>query len=174
MNKISRILFIIDFEGVINLYGKPAPYAKEFLDFIEKNKLPSFILSNSTLKTSKDVRSFLQGNDLSTNIPNMTAADAALKYVKNNYKRVSVYCIDKVKKEFEKYSVDNNPQAVIVGDIIDSWSVEILNEIFLKVQNGADLIAMHMNRYWSPEENKLMLDAGSFIPAIEYATEKKS
>jgi hypothetical protein len=49
----------------------------------------------------------------------MTAVDAALKYVKNNYKRISVYCIDKVKKKFEKYIVDNNPQAVIAGDMID-------------------------------------------------------
>ena len=174
MNQNLPIPFLIDFDGVLNLYGKPAPHAKEFLEFLENNKIPSFILSNSTLKTSRDVMDFLRSHSLSFNIPAMTAADAALRYVENNYERVSVFCIDNVKKEFEKLIDDDNPQAVVVGDMVDGWSVEILNEIFLKVHKGADVVAMHMNRYWSPEENKFVLDAGSFISAIEYATEKKA
>ena len=174
MNMSSPIPILIDFDGVINLYGKPAPYTKEFLDFLVEQKLSSFILSNSTLKTSEDVRNFLRENNLPANMPIMTASDAALKYVENNYKRVSVYCVDKVKEEFKNYIDDNIPQAVIVGDMADNWSVEIINEIFLKVHNGADLVAMHMNKYWSPEKNKLLLDAGSFISAIEYAASKKA
>lgn len=166
--------FLIDFDGVINLYSNPAPHSKEFLDFIAKYNLPAFILSNSTLRTAKDVKDFLEKHDLYTNIPMMTAADAAFKYVENNYKRISVYCVENVKKEFEKYLDNKNPQAVVVGDLVEGWSVEILNEIFLKVKNGADLIAMHMNRYWSPQKDKYLLDAGSFISAIEYATEKKA
>ena len=174
MSKNPLIPFLIDFDGVINLHGKPAPFAKEFLEFLRKNKIPSFIISNSTLKTSKDVKNFLQENNLSFSIPIMTAADASLNYVEKNYERVLVYCVDKVKKEFEKYIDDNNPQAVIVGDMVNEWSVEIINEIFRKVNDGADLVAMHMNKYWSPEENKILLDAGSFISAIEYATSKKA
>ena len=174
MNKSLPIPFLIDFDGVINLYGKPAPYAGEFLNYLKKYKIPSFILSNSTLRTQKDIKDFLLKNHLYNDIPVMTAADAALIYVKKNYERVSVYCVDNVKQEFEKYIDDTNSQAVIVGDMADSWSIEILNEIFLKVHNGADLIAMHMNRYWAPQKDKLVLDAGSFISAIEYATEKKA
>lgn len=166
--------FLVDFDGVINLYGKPAPYAKEFLDFIVKHNLPAFIFSNSTLRTAKDIKYYLLKNHLPENIPIMTAADAALNFIKKNYKRVSVYCVENVKKEFEIFIDDSNPEAVIVGDLADDWSVEIMNEIFLKIHNGAELIAMHMNRYWSPEENKIILDAGSFISAIEYAAEKKA
>lgn len=174
MDKNLPIPFLIDFDGVINLYGKPAPYAVEFLNFLEKYKLPAFILSNSTLRTYKDIKDFLFMHNLPDEISIMTAVDATLKYVEKNYERVSVYCVDKVKKEFRKFIDDNNPQAVVVGDMTNNWSVEILNEIFSKVHNGADLIAMHMNKYWSPEANKILLDAGSFISAIEYATEKKA
>lgn len=174
MNAMPKTPLLIDFDGVINLYGKLTPFAKEFFNFLEEEKIPAFILSNSTLKTSSEVRNFLLKNNLPSKIPIMTAADAALKYVENNYERVSVYCADKVKKKFEKFLDEKNPQAVVIGDLADKWSVEILNEIFLKVHNGADLVAMHMNRYWSPEENKVMLDAGSFISTIEYATEKKA
>ncbi len=174
MNKNLPIPLLIDFDGVINLYGKSAPFAKEFFDFLEKNNLLAFILSNSTLRTSKDVKDFLEMHNLYTDLPIMTAADAALKYVEKKYERVLVYCVDNVKKEFEKYIDDINPQAVIIGDMADGWSIETLNEIFLKVKNGADIVAMHMNRYWSPEENKIVLDAGSYISAIEYATGKTS
>jgi HAD superfamily hydrolase (TIGR01458 family) len=174
MNKSFPIPFLIDFDGVINLYGKPAPHAKEFLEFLEDSQIPSFILSNSTLKTSRDVKDFLRVHNLPFNIPTMTAADATLKYVEKNYEKVLVYCADNVKKEFENFIDYDNPQAVVVSDMVDGWSIKILNEIFLKVHKGADIVAMHMNRYWSPEENKFVLDAGSFITAIEYATEKKS
>ena len=166
--------FLIDFDGVINLYNEPAPSAKIFFDFIERHNLPAFILSNSTLRTSKDVKIFLEKFGLPTKIPIMTAADAALKYVEKNYERISVYCVNTVKKEFEKFLDDKNPQAVVVGDLVDGWSIEVLNEIFLKVKNGADLVAMHINRYWSPEKDKYVLDAGSYISAIEYATNKKA
>lgn len=174
MNKISSTPLLIDFDGVINLYGKPSPYSKDFFNLLEKFNIPAFILSNSTLKTAKDVGNFLQSHGLHTDIPIMTAADATLKYVEKNYQRVSVYCVDNVKKEFEKFIDDNNPQAVVIGDMADGWSVEVLNNIFLKVHKGADMVAMHLNRYWSPQENKYVLDAGSYISAIEYATEKKA
>ncbi len=174
MSTIYPIPLLIDFDGVINLYGKPSSYSKDFFNLLEKFNIPAFILSNSTLKTAKDVKEFLLKHDLHTNIPIMTAADATLKYVEKNYQRVSVFCVDNVKKEFEKFIDVNNPQAVVIGDMADGWSVEILNNIFLKVHNGADIVAMHMNRYWSPQENKFVLDAGSYISAIEYATEKKA
>lgn len=174
MSKTISTPLLIDFDGVINLYGKPSPYSKDFFNLLEKFNIPAFILSNSTLKTAKDVGNFLQSHDLHTNIPIMTAADATLKYVEKNYQRVSVYCVNNVKKEFEKFIDDNNPQAVVIGDMADGWSVEVLNDIFLKALNGADIVAMHVNRYWSPQENKYVLDAGSYISAIEYATEKKA
>lgn len=173
-SKKEKTPFLIDFDGVINLYGNPAPYSKEFFGFLRDQQIPSFILSNSTLKTADDIKDFLVRNQLPSDIPIMTAVDAALKYVEKNYKKVSVYCVENVKKEFHKFIDDVYPEAVVIGDLVDGWSVDILNEIFLKVYNGADLVAMHMNRYWSPEENKKVLDVGSFISAIEYATSKKS
>lgn len=170
----ARIPLLIDFDGVINLYGKLAPYSKNFFEFLQKNNVPACILSNSTLRTSQDIKHFFEGHDLHVEIPIITAADATLKFVEKNYKKISVYCVENVKKIFEKYIDNKDPQAVIIGDLADGWSIEILNEIFLKVLNGADIVAMHLNKYWSPQINKYVLDAGSYISAIEYATEKKA
>jgi ribonucleotide monophosphatase NagD (HAD superfamily) len=48
-----------------------------------------------------------------------------------------------------------------------------MNEIFNKVFNGADLVAMHKNKYWNPS-GKLEIDAGAFVAGIEFATSKEA
>ena len=50
----------------------------------------------------------------------------------------------------------------------------VMNEIFQKVFNGADIIAMQKNRYWYPQGGDLSLDAGAFIKAIEYGSAKEA
>lgn len=165
---------LIDFDGVIKLGDKPAPETKEFFEFIKKKNIPAFVISNSTLRTSKDIKEFFEKNNIEFNIPAMTAAEVTLSYVKENYKRVKVYCVENIKNLFEDFIVDYKPEAVVVGDLIDKWSYEVLNEIFRDVFAGADLIAMQKNRYWKPDGKTLCLDAGSFISAIEYATGKQA
>ena len=49
-----------------------------------------------------------------------------------------------------------------------------MNDIFRKVFEGADIIAMQMNRFWYPRGGELSLDAGAFIKAIEYGSGKKA
>ncbi len=85
-----------------------------------------------------------------------------------------MYSIESIKKIFADLLVDENPEAVIVGDLVDGWSYDILNEIFRDVYSGADLIAMQKNKFWKPDGKTLCLDAGSFIKAIEYATSKEA
>lgn len=170
---MNPIPLLIDFDGVLKLGDKPAPDIKEFLNFINKKNIPAFVISNSTLKTSADIKDFFEKNNFEFNIPSMTASDAALKYVSENYRRVKVYCTDKIKNLFKEYLVEENPEAVVIGDLADEWSYEILNEIFRDVYNGADLIAMQKNKFWKPDGKTLCLDAGSFITAIEYATGKE-
>jgi HAD superfamily hydrolase (TIGR01450 family) len=166
--------FLINFDGVINLCGKLAPHSKEFFEFIENHKLRAFLISNSTLKTSNDIKNFLHQNNLTLNIPIVTPTDLALKYIQDKYQRVAVYCTANVKKVFRKYIDDSNPQAIIIGNLSNNWSIQTLNEIFLKIHNGADLIALQMSSYWLPQDNQLLLDSGSYISAIEYATSKKA
>ncbi len=170
----TSIPVLIDFDGIIRIGTKPAPEAKQFLQYLSNQKIPSYIISNSTLKTGKDLRDFLKENRIDFEISAMTSVDAVLNYVKNNYKKISVYCEEKIRENFNEFIDDENPEAVIVGDLGDKWNYEILNDIFRKVYNGADIIAMQKNKFWKPDGINLSLDAGAFISAIEYATNKKA
>lgn len=164
---------LIDFDGVIKIGNELAPDAKDFFEFIDRNKIPACILSNSTLRTSELMKNFLGERGLQLNIPAFTAFDVTLEFVRKHYNKVKVYCRDYLLYHFESMIDNQNPEAVVIGDIGNRWNYETLNEIFNYVMNGAEIIAMHKNKFWQPE-GKLILDAGAFITAIEFATGKQS
>ena len=170
---MNKILLLIDFDGVVKLGNSPAPDAKAFFNFINKNKIPACILSNSTLRTGELIKEFFVSNGINLQIPALTAFDATLTYVKKNYKKVQVYCRDYLKHHFEGMIDEDNPEAVIIGDIEDKWTYQIMNDIFKKVFNGTDLIAMHKNKYWNPS-GELLIDAGAFITGIEFSSGKEA
>ena len=170
---MNKLPILIDFDGVIRLVDNPAPDASIFLRFLSESNIPSYIISNSTLKTGKGITQYLIDNNLPSEIQAMTATDATLHYVKEHYKKVSVYCVDEIKQLFNDYIDDENAEAIIIGDNGEEWNFQMMNEIFNKVYNGAEFIAMHKNKFWYPD-GKLSLDAGSFINAIEYASGKEA
>ena len=165
---------LIDLDGVLRLGKTIAPFMDEFLSFIKSTDLKACILSNSTLSTASDVKTFFKQNGINLEIPVMTASEAAAVYCRMHFKKVSVFCAENVKSNFEDMIDDDNPEAVVIGDYGRNWDFETLNEIFKKVLAGADLIAMQKNRYWKTAEDGLLLDAGSFVAAIEYATQKEA
>jgi HAD superfamily hydrolase (TIGR01458 family) len=170
--KISLPL-LIDFDGVIKLANKPAPGASYFLKYISGNKIPSVILSNSTLYSGKQIRNFLAQHNMDFGIPCITTVDASLSYIKDNYMKIKPYCADNIKPLFSSFISEDSPDAVLIGDLQEKWSYDILNEIFRYVYNGAAIIAMQKNKFWKPA-GELCLDAGAFIAAIEYASGKES
>jgi HAD superfamily hydrolase (TIGR01458 family) len=165
--------FLIDLDGVLKIGDSPAPDVKEFLNFINKNEIPACILSNSTLRTGDLVKDFFSSHNIELSIPAITAFDAALSFVKKNYKGVQVYCRDYLIHHFDGMIDNENTEAIVIGDIEDKWNYQIVNDIFKKVFAGVDLVAMHKNKYWSPH-GELLIDAGAFIHGIEFASGKEA
>jgi HAD superfamily hydrolase (TIGR01458 family) len=58
---------------------------------------------------------------------------------------------------------------VILGDLGEGWAYEVLQEAFEYVMGGAAIIALSRDRYWQ-RGDRLALDAGPFVAALEYAT----
>jgi len=164
---------LIDLDGVLKLGNSPAPDVNEFFDFVKENKIPACILSNSTLRTGELVREFFTSQNIELTIPAITAFDAALSFVKKNYKRIQVYCRKYLIHHFDRMIDEENPEAIVIGDIEDKWNYQIVNDIFKKVFAGADLVAMHKNKYWNPA-GELLIDTGAFITGIEFASGKEA
>lgn len=169
-----NIPVLIDLDGVIRIGGKLADGANELFQFLKDNEIPSCIISNSTRNTSLEVMKFLVDSGVNHFMDGMTTVDATFDYISENNFRVSVYCAYNVKKEFDEFIDDKNPDAVVIGDLGEEWSYSLLNDIFRKVNNGAEIIAMQKNKFWKPDGKNLALDAGAFVAAIEYATGKQA
>ena len=69
--------------------------------------------------------------------------------------------------------MEEKPEAIVVGDVGKLFTFELLNRLFINIINGAELIAMHKNRYWK-SVGGLTLDLGAFISALEYAAGKSA
>jgi HAD superfamily hydrolase (TIGR01458 family) len=79
-----------------------------------------------------------------------------------------------VKQDFRHLrQSDSRADFVIVGDIGEDWSYERLNQIFNLLIGGAELIAIHKNRFWQTERG-LQLDIGAFVSGLEYASQKQA
>ena len=74
-------------------------------------------------------------------------------------------------KEFDTSS--DAPQAIVVGDIGESWDYHLLNGLMKQLLEGAHLVALHKGRYFQTE-NGLTIDSGAFVAALEHATQSKA
>ena len=101
------------------------------------------------------------------------AANIFLK--KKNISRISLFTNRYLQEDFTDFVTDDlEPEAIILGDLYKGFSWEKLNKAFQIILEANPLIiALHKNRYCK-RENKLGLDLGPFVAALEYATSKKS
>ncbi len=63
---------------------------------------------------------------------------------------------------------------VIVGDAGEAFSYSALNEAFRLLLEGAELLALAPNRTFKDADGKLSLDAGPFVTALEFASQKQA
>ena len=123
---------LIDLDGVLKLGNYPAPDVNEFFNFINENKIPACILSNSTIRTGELVKEFFAEHKIEIKIPAITAFEATLAYVNKNYKKVQVYCRDYLIHHLDGMIDEMDPEAIVVGDIEDKWNYHIVNDILEK------------------------------------------
>lgn len=71
--------------------------------------------------------------------------------------------------EFERDEV--TPDYIVLGDIGDAWNVILINQLFTAMHNGAQLIALHKNRFWQTQQS-LKVDIGFYVAGLEYVTGK--
>jgi HAD superfamily hydrolase (TIGR01458 family) len=74
-------------------------------------------------------------------------------------------------QEFEDNS-DRVHRAVVVGDAGEAFHYASLNRAFRELIDGAVLIALAKNRSFKDDDSSLSLDAGAFVAALEFATQR--
>ena len=87
---------------------------------------------------------------------------------------VALHVADAAAGEFGRFTIDEvGPEAVVIGDLGPAWTFERLNRAFRQLGDRATLLAIQKNRYWRAAEG-LVLDAGPFVAALEYASGRQA
>lgn len=173
LKPIQGLLF--DLDGVLYVGGRPIEGACEALEKIRHRYICRFITNTSTLSITSLERK-LQGFGFA--IPKeeiFSAPQAVLSYLKSKGDPIChLLLAEDVKRDFALLrQSDAQAYYVVAGDLGESWSYTVLNRAFRLLFAGAELIAVHKNRFWQTEEG-LKMDLGGFVAALEYASAKEA
>lgn len=165
---------LIDLDGVLYVGNEAIPGARGALAELTKRGIPRRFVTNTTTRTSSEVADKLAGLGFDVAPEEIFSAVTAtrdfLRQQPGGSPRIHLLVRDSVKGEFAEFpSGDEKPEYVVVGDIGANWSYSLLNEAFRQLMDGAELIAMHRNRFFEGSEG-LCLDIGAFVAGLEYVT----
>ncbi|APO78696.1 HAD superfamily hydrolase protein (plasmid) [Rhizobium etli 8C-3] len=65
-------------------------------------------------------------------------------------------------------------KALVVGDAGEAFDYQTLNAAFRELLEGAEFLGLAPNRTFQDVDGKLSLDAGAFIAALEYASQRRA
>ena len=171
----TAVLF--DLDGVIYQGGQLIPGALDTISLLQKQGIPFRFITNTTRMTQQNLLKKLVDMGLPVQLDQVFAVPhAAIAYCRSKtYTRIRLVVPDReMEDDFTEFTLTKeNPEAVILGDMGAGFTFELLNEIFQNLLGGAELIALHKNKYWHSGSG-LTLDVGPFVSALEFASEKKA
>lgn len=167
-----KALFI-DLSGVLYIGKEIIPGAVAAINNARSSKLQLRFVTNSARKTPVEILTKLQNLGFQLSAEELFSAPlAAHIWLKKN--RLRPYCLihKNIQSEFSDL-IQTEPNAVIIGDAEQDFCYDKLNRAFQLCQQGAPLVGIGYNRYFKLD-NQLLLDAGPFIKAIEFAASTKA
>jgi HAD superfamily hydrolase (TIGR01458 family) len=167
---------LIDIDGVLFEGQRAIPGAVDFVARLKARGVPHrFVTNTTTLSRSDITRKLAQWGFAVKEHEIMTAPRAARGYLEAEKLMVGLLLVDpNVEPEFASVSQKGaRGRAVVVGDIGNRWTYDLLDAAFHEIMNGAELLALHKNKYWQTSEG-LKMDIGAFVAGLEYVTGKKA
>jgi len=165
---------LIDLDGVLYVGGEAIPGAREALDRLGETGIARRFVTNTTTRTAGEVAAKLADLGFQVELEEIFSPVVATRRFLERHEgsapSVHLLVRDSILPEFEDFPRDRaEPDYVIVGDIGAAWSYQLMNTAFRQLMKGAELIAMHRNKFFETEEG-LHLDIGAFVAGLEYVT----
>jgi len=169
MNSIRGVL--LDLDGTLYEDRRALPRAVDAVRRLRQVGLRVRFLSNTSRRPRRAVFVDLQEMGFTDEVSEVQTAPAvaAAWLAARGIGRIALLLANETHEDFAGFDLDETaPEAVVVGDLGDAWNAQTLNRAFHWLLDGADLVALQKNRYWK-REGELVLDAGPFVAALEYA-----
>ncbi len=180
MKRIPELI-MLDLDGTLYVGKQPIPGAITALQLLRKRGIQLRFLTNTTTKSQREliaqlrVMGFYLEEDELISAP--IGAKLELMSIQQNLRRpVRIWPLvaDAIKQDFADFFWDEErPDYIVMGDIGDAWDLRLINNLFNAMHAGAELIALHKNRFWQTDEG-LKADIGFFVAGLEYVCSKNA
>jgi HAD superfamily hydrolase (TIGR01458 family) len=169
---------LIDLDGVMYVGGTPVPGALDTISYLIDNGYPFRFISNTTRRSRETISRQLGSMGIKIPLSHIfTPAMAAVSYILGKGEaEADILTTLEVSAEILHEGIQHRGKGVrfvVVGDAGDLFTYRLLNQAFRQLLEGADLIALEKDRYWMGPGG-MMLSAGPFVAALEYASGKKA
>jgi HAD superfamily hydrolase (TIGR01458 family) len=165
---------LLDIDGVLYVGDEPIAGAHEAFSELREMSAGVRLMTNTTSRSRRAVREHLLelGFDVSLEEVLTPAAMAERHCRERGYEAVTVLVSDGLREDLaalDSVGAGGPTEAVILGDLGEGFTPEVLNGVFRAMMDGAELVALQHNRYWRRADG-LALDVGAYAAALEYAT----
>ena len=163
---------LLDLGGVVYVGSTPIAGALAAIDKLRSAGLPLRFITNTTRRCRRQVIDDLRRMGLEVSESEvLTPALMARDYLKQRGLSPALLVHPDLEEDFAGLTAGQR-QAVVVGDAGHFFAYERLNVAYRTLVDGAELLALAMNRNFMDDDGKLSLDAGPFVTGLEYASRK--
>jgi HAD superfamily hydrolase (TIGR01458 family) len=176
--KASAFGILLDIDGVLYVGEKPIEGAHEAFSELRALGAGMRLVTNTTSRPRREVLEHLIKLGFEVELGEvLTPAAMAVRHCRESgYESVTALVSEPLREdlaELEHSPPGRPPEAVILGDLGDGFTPEVLNGAFRLLMDGAELVALQHNRYWRRADG-LALDVGAYAAALEYATGREA
>ncbi|MGD8926554.1 MAG: TIGR01458 family HAD-type hydrolase [Thioalkalispiraceae bacterium] len=172
---MQAILF--DLDGVFYIGDQLIDGSLDALHWCNENHIPYLFITNTTSKPPQAIVKKLLALGIETGVSRILSPPVAtVDWLKQQgIQRISLYIGEQTRSMFSEFQLVNEPdepsEAVIVGDMGEGWSFQVMNRAFRQLMQTPPpvMIALGMTRYWRAPDG-LRLDAGAYVSALQYAS----
>ncbi|HMD56307.1 MAG TPA: TIGR01458 family HAD-type hydrolase [Solirubrobacteraceae bacterium] len=165
---------LLDIDGVLYVGDEPIEGAREALARLRELAAGVRLVTNTTSRSRRAVLEHLRelGFEVAQEEVLTPAAMAVRHCVERGYDSVAVLVSEGLAEDLaplKPVELGPSAQAIVLGDLGDGFTPELLNRAFRVLMEGAELVALQHNRFWRRADG-LALDVGAYAAALEYAS----
>jgi phospholysine phosphohistidine inorganic pyrophosphate phosphatase len=172
--------YLLDLDGTLYVAGAAIPGAVDTVDRLRRAGTPFRLVTNTTSRSRAKIVERLIGYGFTVRREEVfTATLAGVELLRQaGHRRVAPFVPAGALEDMSGLDLvggtsgvagDGPVDAVVLGDLGEGWTYRLMQEAFERVTAGAMLLALSRDRYWH-QGDRLALDAGPFVAALEYAT----
>lgn len=164
--------FLIDLDGTVWDGDALIAGSDEAIARLRAGNVPFRFVTNTTRVPRSTIAEWLDRVGIVAAADEIfTPSLAAASWLReHNLQRIQLCLPPHAFDEFSGFTIDQDePEAVVVGDMGEGWTIDVMNRAFRALLDGAQFVALHKNRFWKTPDG-LCLDAGAFVAALEFAT----